>query len=88
MGDKVDAQEKEEAENLIKELREALDKEDIEDIKKKKDALLEKANALASKVYEEIAKGMQEKQASETPENNTKEDNKKDDVVDAEFEEK
>ena len=88
LGDKVDAKEKEEAENLIKELREALDKEDIEDIKKKKDALLEKANALASKVYEEIAKGMQEKQASETPENNTKEDNKKDDVVDAEFEEK
>ena len=88
LGDKVDAKEKEAAENLIKELREALDKEDIEDIKKKKDALLEKANALASKVYEEIAKGMQEKQASETPENNTKEDNKKDDVVDAEFEEK
>ena len=88
LGDKVDAKEKEEAENLIKELREALDKEDIEDIKKKKDALLEKANALASKVYEEIAKGMQEKQASEAPENNTKEDNKKDDVVDAEFEEK
>ena len=88
LGDTVDAKEKEEAENLIKELREALDKEDIEDIKKKKDALLEKANALASKVYEEIAKGMQEKQASETPENNTKEDNKKDDVVDAEFEEK
>ena len=88
LGDKVDAKEKEEAENLIKELREALDKEDIEDIKKKKDALLEKANALASKVYEEIAKGMQEKQASETPENDTKEDNKKDDVVDAEFEEK
>ena len=88
LGDKVDTKEKEEAENLIKELREALDKEDIEDIKKKKDALLEKANALASKVYEEIAKGMQEKQASETPENDTKEDNKKDDVVDAEFEEK
>ena len=90
LGDKVDAKEKEEAENLIKELREALDKEDIEDIKKKKDALLEKANALASKVYEEIAKGMQEKQASESQENdtNTKENNKKDDVVDAEFEEK
>ena len=90
LGDKVDAKEKEAAENLIKELREALDKEDIEDIKKKKDALLEKANALASKVYEEIAKGMQEKQASETPENdtNSKENNKKDDVVDAEFEEK
>ena len=90
LGDKVDAKEKEEAENLIKELREALDKEDIEDIKKKKDALLEKANALASKVYEEIAKGMQEKQASESQENdtNSKEDNKKDDVVDAEFEEK
>ena len=88
LGDKVDAKEKEEAENLIKELREALDKEDIEDIKKKKDALLEKANALARKVYEEIAKGMHEKQASETTEYNPKEDNKKDDVVDAEFEEK
>lgn len=88
LGDKIDAKEKEEAENLIKELREALDKEDIEDIKKKKDTLLEKANALASKVYEEIAKGMQEKQSENQEGADTKSDNKNDDVVDAEFEEK
>ena len=87
LGDKVDAKEKEEAENLIKDLRETLDKEDVEEITKKKDALLEKANALASKVYEEIAKGMQENKNEEQNKETTKED-KKDDTIDAEFEEK
>ncbi len=88
LGDKVDAKEKEEAENLIKELRETLDKEDVEEINKKKDALLEKANALASKVYEEIAKGMQEQQKDDAASDEKQEENKKDDTIDAEFEEK
>ena len=51
LGDKIDSKEKEEAEGLIKDLKEALEKDDIEDIKTKKEKLSEKAMALATKVY-------------------------------------
>lgn len=79
---KVDAKDKEEAENLIKDLKDALSKDDLEDIKSKKEKLNEKAMALATKVYEEAAK---QSQAS----NDNKADDKKDDSVkDAEYEEK
>ena len=56
LGDKIDSKEKEEAEGLIKDLKEALEKDDIEDIKTKKEKLSEKAMALATKVYENIQK--------------------------------
>ena len=46
LGDKVDSKEKEEAEGLIKELKEALEKDNIDDIKSKKEKLQEKAMAL------------------------------------------
>ena len=84
LGDKIDSKDKEKAENQIKDLKEALDKNNIDDIKTKKDALSETAMAFATKVYEEAAKKAQEEQ------NNTEStDAKKDDtVVDAEFEEK
>ena len=85
LGDKIDSKDKEKAEGQIKELKEALEKDNIEDIKSKKDALQETAMAFATKVYEEAAKAQQEAQNTESTE--TKED-KKDDVVDAEFEEK
>jgi len=87
LGDKVTNEEKEEAENLIKDLKEALEKNDIEDIKAKKDKLLESANKLAVKVYEEAAKNAQQNENNN--ENNEQNDDKSDDnVVDAEFEEK
>ncbi len=86
LGDKITDSEKEETEKLIKDLRDALEKNDIEDIKAKKDALQEKAMALATKVYENIQK--QENQNSETTETDTNQESKKDDVSDAEYEEK
>ena len=56
LGDKVTEEEKKEAEDLIKDLKEAIEKSNIEDIKSKKDKLLECANKLAVKVYEEAVK--------------------------------
>lgn len=84
LGDKVEEKEKSEIEDLIKDLRDALGKEDIEDIKSKKDKLSEKAMALAAKVYEQANKERAE--ASEKAEGET--DKKEDNVQDAEFEEK
>ena len=85
LGDKADAADKEKAEGQIKDLKEALEKNDIEDIKKKTEALNETAMSLATKVYEEAAK----KQQETSNETETKSDDKKDkDVMDAEYEEK
>lgn len=83
LGDKVERGEKEEAEDLIKDLREALDKNDLDDIKAKKEKLQEKAMALATKVYENVQK---ENQANANNSEDTSD--KKDDVKDADFEEK
>ncbi|MBQ9013435.1 MAG: molecular chaperone DnaK [Bacilli bacterium] len=83
LGDKVDSKDKEDAENMVKELREALSKDDLDDIKKKTENLKDTAMKLGAKVYEEANKKAQEEASSE---NNAEE--KKDDVVDAEFEEK
>ena len=80
---KIDSKDKEEAENLIKDLREALSKDDLDDIKSKKDKLNEKAMAFATKVYEEAAKQNQAGQ-----ENTSSDDAKDSSVKDAEYEEK
>ena len=84
LGEKVTDSDKKEAEDLMEETKKAIETEDVEKINKAKDKLLEKANALATKVYESTAK---EGQENTTTEEAPKED-KKDDVVDAEFEEK
>jgi len=80
LGDKVDAKDKEEAESLVKEVKEALEKNDIEKIKESKDKLQEKAMALGAKVYEEAAKAQQAGEATSEEANS--------DVKEAEFEEK
>ncbi len=80
LGDKVDTKEKEEAEDLVKDLKDALEKDDVDKIKEGKEKLQEKAMALSQKVYENIQKEEQEA--------TTDDDNKKDDVQDAEYEEK
>jgi len=86
LGDKIDSKEKEEAEALIKDVKDALEKNDIEEIKTKKEKLMEKAMALATKVYENIQK---EQQANQQSEGDTNAGTSKDgDVKDAEFEEK
>ena len=84
LGDKVTDSDKKEAEELIEKTKKAMEGEDAKEITEAKDKLLEKANALATKVYESTAK---EGQENTTTEGAPKED-KKDDVVDAEFEEK
>ena len=82
LGDKVSEDDKKEAEDKMEELKKALEGSDIEEIKTKKDALSEKAMALATKVYEEAAKERQEAESS------TETDSKKDDVQEASYEEK
>ncbi len=94
LGDKVETNDKEQAETEIKELRDALEKEDLEDIKAKQEKLNETAMKLATKVYEEEAKKAQEASANEKTEETeeteetTEEKPEDDNVVDAEFEEK
>ena len=89
LGDKIDSKEKEEAEGLIKDLKEALEKDDIEDIKTKKEKLSEKAMALATKVYENIQKEQQAQASSSNEEaSESSKDSKDGDVKDAEYEEK
>ena len=83
LGDKVERGEKEEAEDLIKDLREALSKNDLDDIKAKKDKLQEKAMALATKVYE-----TDQKETHANANNSDKTSDKKADLKDADFEEK
>ena len=81
LGDKITDKEREEAEDLVKKLKEALDGDDIDEIKEKKEALQEKAMALATKVYENIAKEQQAQQENESSDDN------KDNVKEADYEE-
>ena len=82
LGEKLDSKDKEEAESKVKTLKEALEKNDIEAIKKEKDALQETLYKLAAKVYENT------NTTNETSEEEVKESPKDDSVKDAEFEEK
>ena len=78
LDDKVDKKDKKKAQDEIDDLKKALEKNDIEDIKAKKDKLNETAMSLATKVYEEAAKQAQADQAKEDNTNeDTKEENKK-----------
>ena len=86
LGDKVESKEKEEIESLIKGVREAIDKNDIDEIKSSKDKLQEKAMALATRVYEEAAKQQQSANTEEA--NDTSSNNNDSDVHEAEYEEK
>ncbi len=87
LGDKVDAKDKEKAESQIKELKEALESNNLDEIKAKKDALNETTMALASKVYEEAAKN-REQETTTTESKDSTDDSNNSDVMDAEFEEK
>ena len=83
LGDKIGDKEKTEAEDAIKEAKEAAETDDIDKMKAAKDKLNEKAMVLGQKVYEEAAKNQKNAEAE------TKTEDKKDDnVVDAEYEEK
>lgn len=75
LGDKADKKEVEEAEDLIKDLKKALEKGDIDEIKEEKDKLQEKAMAMAAKVYEQAAK---ERQSESDDDDSDDEEEKKD----------
>ena len=83
LGDKVSDDDKKKSEELIKELKEAIEKDDVEEIKAKKEALQEKAMEFGAKVYEEAQKA----QAAQSESSEENKEDKKDDVIDAEFEE-
>ncbi|TFE01100.1 molecular chaperone DnaK [Jeotgalibacillus salarius] len=80
LGENVDEEEKQKAEAARDELKEAIEKNELEEIKTKKDALQEILQALSMKMYEEAAKKAEAEQQSEG-------ENAEDDVVDADFEE-
>jgi len=83
LGDKVSEDDKKKAEDKIAELKKALESKDLEDIKKKKEELNEITMSLATKVYEEAAKKHEAESKEATPE-----EPKKEDVKEAEYEEK
>ena len=84
LGDKVDSKDKEEAEDMISDLKKALEGDDIDEIKELKEKLQEKAMSLATKVYEEAAKANQAAQGSDEEDTDSKRDN----VQEASYEEK
>ncbi len=84
LGDKVDSKDKEEAENKMKELRSALESNQIDEIKKKTEELKDVSMRLATKVYEEASKN-----ATNTESPSSENTEKKDDgVEEASYEEK
>ena len=94
LGDKADKKDVEKAEDLIKDLKKALEDNDIDDIKKYKEELQEKAMGLAAKAYEEAAKKRQAEEAEESNDSEEKEEKKDkkkkkkdDDVEEADIEE-
>ncbi len=83
LGDKVSASDKEKAEDLIKELKSALEGTDVDKIKDKTEELSKTAMDLAAKVYQNA------KPEHEDTKEDTTEDKKTDDnVEEAKFEEK
>jgi molecular chaperone DnaK len=81
--DKVDASEVATANEAKDALKEAIEKNDLEEIRTKKDALQEIVQALTVKLYEQAAQQAQGAQGAEGGAAGPKDDN----VVDAEFEE-
>nr|WP_263325673.1 molecular chaperone DnaK [Neobacillus sp. Marseille-Q6967] len=80
---KVDAAEVAKANEAKDELKAAIEKNDLAEIRTKKDALQEIVQALTVKLYEQAAQAAQGAQGAEGAGNTAKDDN----VVDAEFEE-
>lgn len=82
LGDKVDESDKKKAEEARDALKQAIEKNDLDDMRAKKDALQEVVQQLSVKLYEQAAQEAQANQAgAEGAGANAKDDN----VVDAEF---
>ncbi|NLC48308.1 MAG: molecular chaperone DnaK [Tenericutes bacterium] len=85
--DKVKDDEKETIEKLIKDTKDALEKQEIDDIKKASEELSSKVMELSTRVYQEQAAESQ-KASEESSNEEEKDDQAKDNVKDAEYEEK
>ncbi|RLL48034.1 molecular chaperone DnaK [Oceanobacillus piezotolerans] len=81
LGDKVSEDEKQKAETAKEELKKALEGNDIEEIRAKKDALQEEVQQLSVKLYEQAQQQAQAAQGTEQA------GNADDDVVDADYQE-
>ncbi|GIN70987.1 chaperone protein DnaK [Bacillus sp. J14TS2] len=79
---KVDEEEVKKAEEAKEELKSAIEKNDLEEMRQKKDALQEIVQNLSMKLYEEAAKQAQESQGGEAGQENSD-----DNIVDADYEE-
>ena len=87
-GDKVKDDEKEEIEKLVKKTKDALEGNDIDDIKSASEELSKKVMDLSSRVYQEKAAEAQKAQENNTSDDSDSSDSKKEKVKDADFEEK
>merc|ERR1711975_162773 len=83
-GDKISAEEKKAIENGIADLKKSLEGEDIEDIKKKTEALVQASMKLGEAIYKSQQKA---KPDSEKDDGKDEKGKKDDNVVDADFEE-
>ncbi|MFD2630878.1 molecular chaperone DnaK [Oceanobacillus kapialis] len=81
LGDNVSDEEKQKAEAAKEELKTALESDDLDQIKEKKDALQEQVQQLSVKMYEQMQKDAEAQQGQEG------QGNSDDDVVDADYQE-
>ncbi|SFA70149.1 molecular chaperone DnaK [Lentibacillus halodurans] len=81
LGDNVTEEEKQKAEEAKEELQKAIESDDLDQIREKKDALQEQVQQLSVKMYEQMA---QEQQANQEQQGEQGSD---DDVVDADYKE-
>lgn len=81
LGDKVDQAEKEKAEAAIQSLKKAMEKEDLEEIRREKENLTQVVQQLSIKLYEQVSKQQNNANTANTGHE------KKENVVDAEYEE-
>ena len=88
-GDKVKDKEKEELEELVNKTKKALEGEDTDEIKKTSEELSNKVMEVSSRIYQEQAAESQKQSENASHEEESEEkESKKDNVKDAEFEEK
>ena len=85
LGDDIDENEKQDAEEKADALKKAIENDDIDDIKAKKEDLESVAQQLASKAYEKAQQ--QQQQQDQGDEEASESDSDDDDVVDADYEE-
>ena len=85
--DKIDESEKKEIEEAVAKAKEALTSENVDELKAALEELTKVSHSLAEKMYKEASK-QAENEASGAETNDKKNENNKDDVVDAEFTDK